>query len=92
MTSTTVGNSVVKFAAAGNRDFFHICVPLNATANLWVCYDGDSNGPNMTAGQGTQVAPGQTLQLNNDGIKNIFTHDIYAISDGPNITVSTNGN
>ncbi len=92
MTSTSVGTTPVKLASAGNRDFFHICVPLNAGANLWVCYDGDPNGPSMTAGQGTQVAPGQTLQLNNDGIKNIFTHDIYAISDSLNITVSTNGN
>jgi hypothetical protein len=86
MKAVSVGTTPVLLVAAGNREFLHIY--NNGGAPVYVCYDGacdSSGGVNtttaaLTTANGLPIPPGGILLLDNDAIRNISNHDVYAVS------------
>jgi len=70
--TTAGGTSVV---SAGFREFVHIQV---LTADTYFKYDGSST--TLTTSNGIKISAGNFLNLNNDGSKPLFLHDIVAIT------------
>ena len=81
MTQVTVGTTPTKLASAGNRRYLHI---YNNDANpIFLCYDGGTDPAGTTAltvNNGFPLASKSFIFLDNDGIRNHYNDDIYAIS------------
>lgn len=71
--NTTAGGTLV--VSSGYRDFVHIQV---LTADTYFKYDGSDTA--LTTANGIKITTGNFLNLNNDGSKRLFEHDIYAIT------------
>lgn len=74
MRVVAINDTATLVASAGNRDFLHIYNASDTT--IYVAYDGETA---PTVAGGIPIEPTQTLQLNNDGSKPIFTKAVYAI-------------
>lgn len=70
---TTAGGTLV--VPSGNYKFIHIQV---LTTDTYFKYDGSDTA--LTTSNGIKVTAGNFLNLNNNGTKNIFNHDIYGIT------------
>lgn len=81
----------VRVQDSGNFEFIHLVNISDST--LYICYDGElGNGDENDnvnqfqqdhSGDGYQLGvpllAGQTLMLNNDGVKQIFKHPIWVV-------------
>lgn len=74
-------NIVTLIVPAGNYPFVHI---RNVSPNtVWLSYDGMAATLTTVNGWmlfGDAAAKGEILMLNNDGVKPIFTKNIYALA------------
>lgn len=75
MQAFNVTTTAQKVASAGNRDFIH--VQNVSDSDVYVKYDGDSTA--LTTANGLKIAAGDILVLNNDGHRNVFTRELWAI-------------
>jgi hypothetical protein len=77
--SVPSGSTPTLIVAAGNRDFLHIY--NNGSATVYVCYDSDLTTATSTLAttNGIPIPAGGERQLNNDGMKQIFTKPVYAV-------------
>ena len=84
MTQVTVGTSPVKISNAGNRDFINIY--NNGGATIFLCYDGtcdsavDPTGAALTVNNGWPITSGAYFTISNDGNRNVWNHEIWAVS------------
>jgi hypothetical protein len=78
MQAINITTSATLIAAGGNRDFLHIY--NNSDVIIYIGYDG--GGAAVTTSLGVPLPPNDTLQLNNDGFRNIFNDAVYAIHGG----------
>ena len=87
MKAVSVANSPTKLVSAGNREFLHIY--NNGSQTIFLCYDGDSTTLSTT--NGMPVPAGGFLALDNDQIRNIQNHDVYAICASGTVDVRIQG-
>lgn len=81
MKQVTVGTTPTLLSPAGNRDFLNIF--NNDTNPVYLQYDGsESSTPpvTLTVDNGWPVPAGGSLYISNDGNRNLWNHNIYAIS------------
>lgn len=70
-------SSTIIAAASGDRRFVHI--QNVSDTDMYLAYDGAAAA---TTAAGFLLAAGQTLMLNNDGMRDMFNRDVYAIHAG----------
>jgi len=84
MTQTTVANIPTKLCGPGNRDM--LVIYNNDTNPIYLCFDGacdtvvDPTGAPLTTSNGFPLAGGSWISLNNDSFRNVFQHDVWAVS------------
>ena len=92
MTQVTVGNTPTKLASAGNREF--LAIYNNDSNPIFLCFDGATDAAlnvALTVNNGFPLGAGQWMSLNNDEMKNVNNHDVYAISAAGNADVRLQG-
>lgn len=78
MTTVDVATTATTVIAPGNYPFIHIFNNSGDGTVIYVSYDGDD--PTVAAGM--PILDGTYLQLNNDGVKPLFTRGLKAIHGG----------
>lgn len=105
MIQVTVGTSVALLAPAGNRDWLHIY--NNGSATIYIQYDGQDDGvatyasppviggavtgSTLTTANGWPIPAGTWYNLDNDGARNLFNKNVYAVSGSANQDVRLSG-
>ena len=74
--SVAAGSTATQVVSAGHCDFIHIY--NNSDTIVYISYDGNV----ATAAAGIPILAQQTFQLNNDGVKPIYTRGVTAIHSG----------
>lgn len=75
MKAFNVTTTAQKIANAGNRDFLH--VQNVSDTDIYLKYDGTETA--LTTANGMKLEAGAFLILNNDGMRNLFDKEVWAI-------------
>lgn len=75
MKAHNATTAVTTVVAPGNYDFLHI--KNVSDTDVFLKYDGSQT--TLTAANGMQLSPGETLALHSDGTRNPFRHGVQCI-------------
>lgn len=100
MTATTVASTATKLCGPGNRDM--LVIYNNDSQPIFLSFDGSCDsvadvntghtaGYLLTTSTGFPLAAGTWISLNNDSFRNVFTHEIWAISAAGGANVRLQG-